>query len=141
MLLMCVVFPALKSSCDPINGQCYPAKLQFVVANISLYWVALGSRATRPCVSSFGGGQFDDTKQRSSFFNWSFMIQNAGMMISTSVVVWLEISVSWAWGFGVSATAMAISLAHFSFGTPLYQFQQPGGSPLTKMCQVIIASI
>ncbi|XP_062119417.1 protein NRT1/ PTR FAMILY 8.1-like [Humulus lupulus] len=141
ILLMCVVFPALKPSCDSTTRQCHPTELQTVVANISLYLVALGSGATRPCVSSFGGDQFDDKKQRSSFFNWSFMIQNVGMMISTSMVVWLETNVSWAWGFGVSAAAMAIALGFFSFGTRLYRLQQPEGSPLTKMCQVIIASI
>ncbi|XP_062094260.1 protein NRT1/ PTR FAMILY 8.2-like [Humulus lupulus] len=111
------------------------------MANISLYMVAVGFEATRPCLSSFGGDQFDEKKQRSSFFNWSFMIQNVGMMISTSAVVWLETNVSSASGLGVSVTAIALALVCFSFGTPMCCFQQPGGSPLTKLCQVIIASI
>ncbi|XP_062094261.1 protein NRT1/ PTR FAMILY 8.1-like [Humulus lupulus] len=148
ILMMCVAFPSLKPSCDSTTatGQCHPTELQIVVAYISLYMVALGFGATRPCVSSFGGDQFDHTdqiekKQRSSFFNWSYMLQNVGMLLSTSAVVWLETNISLAWGYGVSTAAMAIGLGCFLLGTRLYRFQHPVGSSLTKMCQVIIASI
>ena len=36
---------------------------------------------------------------------------------------------------------MAIAVVSFLSGTRLYRIQKPGGSPLTRMCQVIVASI
>ncbi|KAF8398841.1 hypothetical protein HHK36_014704 [Tetracentron sinense] len=35
---------------------------------------------------------------------------------------------------------MGITIASFFSGTPLYRFQKPRGSPLTRMCQVLVAS-
>uniref|UniRef100_A0A3Q7J9B3 Uncharacterized protein n=1 Tax=Solanum lycopersicum TaxID=4081 RepID=A0A3Q7J9B3_SOLLC len=35
---------------------------------------------------------------------------------------------------------MGIAIASFFFGTPLYRIQNPGGSPLTRMCQVLVAT-
>ncbi|EYU35699.1 hypothetical protein MIMGU_mgv1a0209462mg, partial [Erythranthe guttata] len=43
-------------------------------------------------------------------------------------------------GFGIPALFMGIAIASFFSGTPLYRFQKPGGSPLTRMCQVLVAS-
>ena len=36
---------------------------------------------------------------------------------------------------------MGIAIAGFFFGMPLYRFQKPGGSPLTRIFQVIVASV
>ncbi|KAG5542199.1 hypothetical protein RHGRI_021908 [Rhododendron griersonianum] len=35
---------------------------------------------------------------------------------------------------------MGIAIASFFSGTSLYRFQNPQGSPLTRMCQVLVAS-
>ncbi|KAL8027126.1 hypothetical protein ABFX02_14G075100 [Erythranthe guttata] len=48
--------------------------------------------------------------------------------------------VGWQWGFGIPAVAMAIAVVFFFSGTRLYRNQKPGGSPLTRICQVVIAS-
>lgn len=44
-------------------------------------------------------------------------------------------------GFGIPAVAMAIAVVSFFSGTRLYRNQMPGGSPLTRICQVLVASI
>ncbi|KAL0434650.1 UNVERIFIED_CONTAM: protein NRT1/ PTR FAMILY 8.1 [Sesamum radiatum] len=49
-------------------------------------------------------------------------------------------NVGWQWGFGIPAVAMAIAVVFFFSGTRLYRNQKPGGSPLTRICQVLIAS-
>ncbi|KAK9047711.1 hypothetical protein V6N11_053547 [Hibiscus sabdariffa] len=49
-------------------------------------------------------------------------------------------NVGWEWGFGIPSAAMAISIIFFIAGSRTYRLQKPGGSPLTRICQVIVAS-
>lgn len=133
----------LKPSCDK-NG-CHPKKSQSAVCFIALYLIALGTGGIKPCVSSFGADQFDESdeferKKKSSFFNWFYFSINIGALIASSVLVWIQMNVGWSWGFGVPAVAMAIAVVFFFTGSRLYRLQKPGGSPLTRIAQVIVAS-
>ncbi|GLU11472.1 hypothetical protein SLE2022_282130 [Rubroshorea leprosula] len=128
------------------DGNCNPTKTESAVCLLALYLIALGTGGIKPCVSSYGADQFDDTdevekKQKSSFFNWFYFSINVGALIAGSMLVWVQDNVSWGWGFGIPAIAMAIAVACFFSGTPLYRNQKPGGSPLTRMCQVLVASL
>lgn len=49
-------------------------------------------------------------------------------------------NVGWGWGFGIPAVAMAIAVVSFFSGSRMYRLQKPGGSPLTRICQVLVAS-
>ncbi|KAI4353237.1 hypothetical protein L6164_002202 [Bauhinia variegata] len=134
----------LKPHCDGKNG-CHPTGLQTAVFFIGLYLIALGTGGIKPCVSSFGADQFDDSdegekKKKSSFFNWFYFSINIGALVASSVLVWIQTNVGWGWGFGIPAAAMAIAVMSFFTGTRLYRNQKPGGSPLTRICQVLIAS-
>ncbi|MCI59258.1 peptide transporter PTR1-like, partial [Trifolium medium] len=60
---------------------------------------------------------------------------------AASLLVWIQDNVSWGLGFGIPAVAMAIAVVSFFSGTRLYRNQKPGGSPITRTCQVIVASI
>uniref|UniRef100_A0A0E0CXM2 Uncharacterized protein n=1 Tax=Oryza meridionalis TaxID=40149 RepID=A0A0E0CXM2_9ORYZ len=93
--------------------------------------LAIGYGAQCPCISSFGADQFDDTDEnertkKSSFFNWTYFVANAGSLISGTVIVWVQDHK----GFGT-----------FIFGSSMYRFQKPGGSPLARICQVVVAAI
>ncbi|KAL0333221.1 UNVERIFIED_CONTAM: protein NRT1/ PTR FAMILY 8.1 [Sesamum angustifolium] len=134
----------LKPECDK-NG-CHPTTSQTAICFLALYLVALGTGGIKPCVSSFGADQFDDTdekekKRKSSFFNWFYLSINIGALIASSVLVWIQMNVGWSWGFGIPAVAMAIAVAFFFFGSHLYRLQRPGGSPLTRIVQVLVASL
>ncbi|PIA59280.1 hypothetical protein AQUCO_00400285v1 [Aquilegia coerulea] len=144
LLTLSASVPGLRPSCDA-NGVCHPKTIQSVVTFIALYTIALGTGGIKPCVSSFGADQFDDTdedekKHKSSFFNWFYFMINIGALIAASVLVYIQTHVGWGWGFGIPAAAMAIAVVSFFSGTRLYRNQKPGGSPLTRICQVIIAS-
>lgn len=133
----------LEPSCDK-NG-CHPTKAQTAVFFTALYLIALGTGGIKPCVSSFGADQFDETdekerKKKSSFFNWFYFSINIGALIASSVLVWIQMNVGWGWGFGIPAVAMAIAVVSFFSGSRLYRLQKPGGSPLTRIFQVIVAS-
>ncbi|XP_048318596.1 protein NRT1/ PTR FAMILY 8.3-like [Ziziphus jujuba] len=136
---------ALKPA-ECFGSVCPPATpAQYAVFFIGLYLIALGTGGIKPCVSSFGADQFDDTdpeerKKKGSFFNWFYFSINIGALISSSLLVWVQDNAGWGLGFGIPTLAMAIAIGSFFLGTPLYRFQKPGGSPVTRMCQVLVAS-
>ncbi|KAI3474717.1 hypothetical protein Pfo_029902 [Paulownia fortunei] len=144
LLTVSASVPGLKPECD--EGGCHPTTSQTAIFFVALYLIALGTGGIKPCVSSFGADQFDETdekekKKKSSFFNWFYLSINIGAMIASSVLVWIQMNVGWGWGFGVPAVSMAIAVVFFFLGSRLYRLQLPGGSPLTRICQVLVASM
>lgn len=134
----------LKPSCDEKNI-CHTSGFQTGFFLMGLYLIAVGTGGIKPCVSSFGADQFDDSdetekKKKSSFFNWFYFSINIGALVASTVLVWIQTNVGWGWGFGIPAVAMAIAVLSFFSGTKLYRNQMPGGSPITRICQVIVAS-
>ncbi|CAM8950953.1 unnamed protein product [Rhodiola kirilowii] len=118
---------------------------QYAVFFLGLYLIALGTGGIKPCVSSFGADQFDDTDpkervKKGSFFNWFYFSINIGALVSSSLLVWVQDNAGWGLGFAIPALFMGIAIVSFFSGTPLYRFQKPGGSPVTRMCQVLVAS-
>lgn len=143
LLTLSASIPGLKPVCH--GDTCHATSGQAAACFVALYLIALGTGGIKPCVSSFGADQFDDTdeaekKHKSSFFNWFYFSINIGALIAASVLVWIQMNVGWQWGFGIPAVAMAIAVAFFFSGTCLYRNQRPGGSPVTRVCQVIAAS-
>ncbi|XP_010276263.1 PREDICTED: protein NRT1/ PTR FAMILY 8.3-like [Nelumbo nucifera] len=119
---------------------------QYAVFFFGLYLIALGTGGIKPCVSSFGADQFDDTDTRErvkkgSFFNWFYFSINIGALVSSSFLVWIQDNAGWGLGFGIPTLFMGLAIISFFSGTPLYRFQKPGGSPITRMCQVVVASL
>ncbi|XP_020244813.1 protein NRT1/ PTR FAMILY 8.3-like isoform X2 [Asparagus officinalis] len=91
-----------------------PSTYQSAIFFFSLYLIALGTGGIKPCVSSFGADQFDDTdpKERTSkgsFFNWFYFSINIGAFTSGTFLVWIQ--------------------------------DNQGGSPVMRICQVVVASI
>ncbi|KAK7339835.1 hypothetical protein VNO77_20521 [Canavalia gladiata] len=143
LLTLSASAPGLKPSCDA-NG-CHPTTAQTAACFIALYLIALGTGGIKPCVSAFGADQFDDADdkeriKKSSFFNWFYFSINIGALVASSVLVWIQMNVGWGWGFGVPAVAMVIAIVFFFGGSRLYRLQVAGGSPLTRICQVIVAA-
>ncbi|KAI5004544.1 hypothetical protein ZWY2020_031787 [Hordeum vulgare] len=129
---------AAKGVCDPTAGQT-------AAVFVGLYLVALGTGGIKPCVSSFGADQFDENddgerRSKSSFFNWFYLSINIGALVASSVMVYVQEHYGWGWGFGIPAVVMAIAVGSFFVGTPLYRHQRPGGSPLTRIAQVLVAA-
>ncbi|KAK4803381.1 hypothetical protein SAY86_001584 [Trapa natans] len=143
LLTLSASVPGLKPKCE--DGKCYPTSGNVAVCFVALYMVALGTGGIKPCVSSFGADQFDETdeaerKKKSSFFNWFYLSINIGALIASSILVWIQMNVGWGWGFGIPAVAMAMAVMFFFSGSKLYRLQKPGGSPLTRIVQVIVAA-
>lgn len=147
LLTLSAAIPALNlSTCSDVDAStCKATTGQLAIFYLALYLIALGTGGIKPCVSSFGADQFDDndaaeSKKKSSFFNWFYFSINIGALISSSVIVYIQENYSWALGFGIPAAAMGIAVCSFFSGSPLYRHQKPGGSPLTRILQVCVAT-
>ncbi|CAO2831104.1 unnamed protein product [Amaranthus hypochondriacus] len=137
--------PAFRPS-DCSDSICPSTPVQNAVLFAGLYLIALGSGGIKPCISSFGADQFDDTDpiervKKGSYFNWFYLSINIGSLVSSTLIVWLQENVGWEVGFVTPTIFMGIAIASFFFGTPVYRFKKPGGSPLTRVIQVIVASV
>lgn len=62
-------------------------------------------------------------------------------LTALTTVVYIQDNVGWGWGFGIPAIAMVLSILAFVFGSSLYVKLKPGGSPLTRLAQVIAAAV
>ncbi|KAL6660139.1 hypothetical protein ACP70R_002261 [Stipagrostis hirtigluma subsp. patula] len=118
---------------------------QYVIVFVGLYMVAIGFGGQNPCITSFGADQFDDTDEdernkKSSFFNWRYFILNAASLISGTVIVWVQDHDGWLWGFTTAALFVALGAGTFLLGTAVYRFQKPGGNPVARLCQVVVAA-
>ncbi|VAH72050.1 unnamed protein product [Triticum turgidum subsp. durum] len=144
LLTVAASVKALVPTCTA-KGVCDPTAGQTAAVFVGLYLVALGTGGIKPCVSSFGADQFDENddgerRSKSSFFNWFYLSINIGALVASSVMVYVQEHYGWAWGFGIPAVVMAIAVGSFFVGTPLYRHQRPGGSPLTRIAQVLVAA-
>ncbi|GLJ38890.1 hypothetical protein SUGI_0792860 [Cryptomeria japonica] len=128
------------------TAKCEPAsKAQIAVLYFALYSIAIGTGGIKPCVSSFGANQFDETddkerRGRYSFFNWFYFSINTGQLLGITVMVYVQNRYGWMWGFGIPTGATLVSILAFVCGTPYYRFRNPTGSPFTRFAQVLVAS-
>ncbi|KAL6641061.1 hypothetical protein ACP70R_019242 [Stipagrostis hirtigluma subsp. patula] len=111
-----------------------------------LYTIALGHGGTKPNISTIGADQFDgfhpaERLRKLSFFNWWMFTVFLGILLSTTVLVYLQDRVSWSVGYAVPTLALAASVAVFLAGTPLYRHKLPQGSPLARMAKVLAAAV
>ncbi|XP_051186286.1 protein NRT1/ PTR FAMILY 6.1 [Lolium perenne] len=151
-LTLAATLPALVPSqqgCDTLAmllGGCQPAeRWQMAYLYAALYVTAFGAAGIRPCVSSFGADQFDDRdvnykRRLDRFFNLFYLAVTVGAIAAFTLVVYIQMHHGWAAAFGALAIAMGASNALFFAGTPLYRHKAPGGSPLTRVAQVLVAA-
>ncbi|WCJ44223.1 Major facilitator superfamily protein [Euphorbia peplus] len=117
------------SECENINNvqSCSPPWFQIILFFSSLYLVALGQGAHKPCVQAFGADQFDgadpdESRAKSSFFNWWYFVTAVGINISLVVVIYIQENLDWILGFGVPCLFMLASLFLFLLGSKTYRY-------------------
>ncbi|KAH0449386.1 hypothetical protein IEQ34_020078 [Dendrobium chrysotoxum] len=143
------VFMPNQSHCDQLSillGSCeQPKPWQMTYLYTVLYITAFGAAGIRPCVSSFGADQFDERSRDykahlDRFFNLFYLSVTIGAIVAFTMVVYIQMKYGWGSAFGSLAIAMGISNVIFFVGTPLYRHRLPGGSPLTRVAQVLVAA-
>ncbi|KAK0597744.1 hypothetical protein LWI29_028269 [Acer saccharum] len=145
-ITLSTILPSLRPPPCPTQQNCQEASsLQLSVLYISLLLTSLGSGGIRPCVVTFAADQFDMKKstlasQKWNFFNWYYFCMGIATLTASTVVVYIQDDVGWSWGFGIPAIAMALSILALVFGSVLYVKLKPGGSPFTRLAQVIVSA-
>lgn len=130
-----------------IARPCIPAtKGQTAFLYGALYLIALGTGGIKPCVSTFGADQFDESDKKESqkkyaFFNWFFFAINMGALLGITLLVYVQQEKGWTWGFVVPTAAMFVSIVILVAGFTNYRYQKPMGSAFTRFVQVIVVSI
>ncbi|XP_024312584.1 protein NRT1/ PTR FAMILY 8.3 isoform X2 [Brachypodium distachyon] len=145
ILLLSAALPLISIGPQAWSVWADPISSQYIIFFVGLYMVGLGYGAQSPCVTSFGADQFDDTDEvekikKSSFFNWHYFAINTGSLIAGTVIVWVQEHEGWLWGFTISTLFVTIGIGIFFLGSIVYRFQKPGGSPLARICQVVVAA-
>ncbi|CAK7322889.1 unnamed protein product [Dovyalis caffra] len=108
--------------------------------------LVIGGGGIRPCNVAFGADQFNPQTESgrkgiSSFFNWYYFTSTFAMMISLTIVVYVQSDINWAWGLAIPAFLMFCSCVLFFAGSRIYVKVTPDGSPLTSAVQVVVAAI
>ncbi|KAF7110429.1 hypothetical protein CFC21_110536 [Triticum aestivum] len=120
--------------------------VQEFVLFLGLYMIAVGLGGLRPCLMSFGADQFDDGDPservtKGSFFNWYVFNMSCASLISSTAIVWVQDHYGWALGLTVPAVVLAVGLSCLVAASRTYRFQRTRGSPLTRVCQVVVAAV
>ena len=116
------------------------------VLYVGLYLLALGSGGLKPCISSLGADQFDEmsVKERrlsSVYFNWFFFSFVFGGLLGVTVLVYVQDNVGNAVGYGICLALVATGLLVLMAGCRRFRRRLPSGSPLTRIAQVLVASL
>ncbi|XP_020083670.1 protein NRT1/ PTR FAMILY 8.3-like [Ananas comosus] len=144
-----ITLSALLPSLKPLSSNGYSCtsaiEAQKLLFYSGLYLIAFGSGGVKSSLLPFGASQFDDENpterlKKESFFNWFYFCINVGTLISSTLIVWIQEDVSWAVGYGLSTLCIAAALGCFLVGRAIYKLREPGGSPLKRILQVIVAS-
>ncbi|XP_006832125.1 PREDICTED: solute carrier family 15 member 1 [Chrysochloris asiatica] len=114
---------------------------------IGLLLIALGTGGIKPCVSAFGGDQFEEgqEKQRNRFFSIFYLAINAGSLLSTIITPILRVQLCgihtkqpcYPLAFGVPAALMAVSLIVFVIGSGMYKKFKPQGNIMAKVVKCV----
>lgn len=113
---------------------------QWVCLNLSLYTAAIGYGALEPPMSALAGDQLATPEEKGALFNLFFVLSNVGQGVALVTLSSLQYAGMWALGFGIGAASTGMGLLLFLAGTPMFKQYRPGGNPLKRIAQVLVAA-
>jgi dipeptide/tripeptide permease len=146
ILALTAAIPKLHPPPCKNHQECHgPTPPQLFVLISAYCLLMIGSGGIRPCNLAFGIDQFDPRTESGcrgidSFFNWYYCTFTCAVMVSATIIVFIQTDISWALGLAIPAGLMVLSCVAFFIGTKLYVKVKPEGSPFTGFAQVIVAS-
>ncbi|KAM0688626.1 hypothetical protein COBT_000122 [Conglomerata obtusa] len=116
---------------------------------IGLLLISIGTGGIKPCVSTFGGDQFEsnDKKGVERFFNVFYFAINSGSLISIFLTPMLaQVSCNsqgncYPMAFGIPALLLAISLLLFALGSNKYVQTDPNPKFLAKLMHTLYLTL
>ena len=112
---------------------------------LALGLLSIGSAGIRPCSIPFGVDQFDARTEEgrkgiNSFFNWYYTTFTMVLIISLTVVVYVQSNVSWVLGFAIPTILMVVAIILFFVGTKIYIHRKPEGSVFSGIAEGLVAA-
>ncbi|XP_076927180.1 protein NRT1/ PTR FAMILY 2.11-like [Bidens hawaiensis] len=109
-------------------------------------FLTIGASGIRPCNLAFSADQFNPHTESgqqgiASFFNWYYFTFTFAMMVSLTIIVYVQANINWAIGLAIPTLLMFLSCVVFFVGTKIYVIVRPVGSPLTNNFQVLVAAL
>lgn len=119
-------------------------QMAFLIAAFGL--LVTGAAGIRPCNLAFGADQFNPHTESgrrgvNSFINWYVCNYTFAVMVSLTVIVYVQTNVSWAIGLAIPAVLMLVSCVIYFMGSKMYVKVKATGSPITSLVQVIVVAI
>uniref|UniRef100_A0A7N0VHI3 Uncharacterized protein n=2 Tax=Kalanchoe fedtschenkoi TaxID=63787 RepID=A0A7N0VHI3_KALFE len=137
LLWLTAMIPQLRASSPP--------QLAFLYFSYSL--MSIGAGGIRACSPGFGADQLDDKRDDSSntrllesYFNWYYVAASAAVLVSLTVIVYIQDELGWKIGFAVPAALMFLSASMFIVASSLYVKHEASTNLLASFAQVIVAS-
>ncbi|KAK3041696.1 hypothetical protein RJ639_001506 [Escallonia herrerae] len=148
VLWLTALFPeARPPHCHPGAANCVqPNGSQLALLFASFAIMSVGAGGIRPCSLAFGADQFDNPENPKnerilqSFFNFYYASVGISLMISVTVIVYIQMEAGWIVGFGVPAGLMFLSTVLFLVGSSLYVKVKANKSLITGFAQVVVVA-
>ncbi|KAI3879163.1 hypothetical protein MKW98_028730 [Papaver atlanticum] len=104
-----------------------PSTLEVIFFFSSLYLIGIGCAGYKTCAPAFGADQFDElnpneSKSKSSFFNWWLFGLSVGSGSSHLILNYVQDNLGWGLSFGISCISMVIALIIVMSGTKSYRY-------------------
>ncbi|KAH7282035.1 hypothetical protein KP509_35G009100 [Ceratopteris richardii] len=107
---------------------------------ISIYLLSIGCGASQSTLQALGADQFDEDGDKATFFTRYLILNNTGMILADTLVVYVVSSRGWLVGFGLATIIGAAGLIMFVSGIPLYRQYRHRGNPYKRALQVLVAA-
>ncbi|XP_052200354.1 protein NRT1/ PTR FAMILY 1.2-like [Diospyros lotus] len=149
LFLTAILKSARPPHCDNIFlDKCVVANSSHLAFLFSAFvLMSIGAGGIRPCSLAFGADQFDrpenpkNERVLQSFFNWYYASVGISVMISITVIIYIQNQFGWVVGFGVPVGLMLFSTAMFFLGSPLYFKVKAKKSLVTGLAQAACAAV
>ncbi|KAI5057778.1 hypothetical protein GOP47_0027793 [Adiantum capillus-veneris] len=106
----------------------------------SIYLLSIGCGAFQSTLQSLGADQFDTDGDKAIFFTRYLILNNGGMALADTLVVYVVSAKGWLFGFGLATMLGAGGLVFFVAGIPFYRQYRHKGNPYQRALQVLVAA-
>ncbi|XP_059635913.1 protein NRT1/ PTR FAMILY 1.1-like [Cornus florida] len=134
--------------CDTYSEKCeHPKPAQLALLFTSFALMSIGAGGIRPCSLAFGADQFykpdkpGNQRVVQSFFNWYYASVGISVMISVTVLIYVQTVAGWVVGLGIPVGLMLMSAVLFFLGSPLYVKVKANKSLFTGFAQVAVVAV
>ncbi|KAL9247333.1 hypothetical protein vseg_020775 [Gypsophila vaccaria] len=150
VLWMTTVIPQAKpAQCDTTSTTtcASPTTGQYAFLLLGFILMAIGGGGTRPCSQAFGADQVNhvhnNAKNNNSleiFLNWYYMFSCVSVIVSLTVIVYIQDHFGWMVGFGVPVALMFLATLAFLLASPFYLKVEGDKNLLSGLSQVSVAA-